>query len=36
METVYLDHAATSYPKPPQVGRRMWEYVSRVGATINW
>ena len=35
METVYLDHAATSYPKPPQVGRRMWEYVSRVGATIN-
>lgn len=35
METVYMDHAATSFPKPPLVGRRMQEYVDEVGATIN-
>ena len=35
MDTVYLDNAATSFPKPPEVGRRMWEYVADVGATIN-
>lgn len=32
---IYLDNAATSYPKPPQVAERMFEYVSSVGATIN-
>jgi len=31
----YLDHAATSYPKPPQVAQRMTEYLTQVGATIN-
>lgn len=32
---IYLDHAATSFPKPPQVAERMVEYVTNVGATIN-
>ncbi len=32
---IYLDNAATSFPKPPQVAERMCEYVSTVGATIN-
>ncbi len=32
---IYLDHAATSFPKPPQVAARMQEYICRVGATIN-
>jgi len=35
MQTIYLDHAATSFPKPPRVGPRMEEYVTRVGANIN-
>lgn len=33
--SIYLDHAATSFPKPPQVAARMAEYITRVGATIN-
>ena len=33
--SIYLDHAATSFPKPPQVARRMCEYLEQVGATIN-
>ena len=32
---IYLDNAATSFPKPPQVAQRMAEYVTNVGATIN-
>lgn len=32
---IYLDHAATSFPKPPQVAARMAEYVTHVGAPIN-
>jgi len=32
---LYLDNAATSYPKPPQVAQRMCEYITQVGATIN-
>lgn len=35
MHTVYLDNAATSFPKPPPVGARMREYVDEVGATVN-
>lgn len=35
MKTVYLDNAATSWPKPEGVGRRMCWYVDHVGATIN-
>ena len=33
--TIYLDNAATSFPKPPQVAARMTEYLTQVGATIN-
>ena len=32
---IYLDNAATSFPKPPQVAERMCEYLLQVGATIN-
>lgn len=32
---VYLDNAATSYPKAPGVAAAMAEYVEKVGATIN-
>ena len=32
---IYLDNAATSFPKPPQMAQRMAEYVTNVGATIN-
>ena len=35
MQTTYLDHAATSFPKPPGVGARMAEYVDKVGANVN-
>lgn len=35
MHTVYLDNAATSFPKPPAVGARMREYVDEVGAPVN-
>lgn len=32
---VYLDNAATSYPKVPGVASAMADYVEKVGATIN-
>lgn len=32
---VYLDNAATSYPKAPGVAPAMADYVEKVGATIN-
>ena len=35
MHTVYLDNAATSFPKPPEVGVRMREYVDEVGASVG-
>ncbi len=35
MHTVYLDNAATSFPKPPEVGARMREYVDEVGASVS-
>lgn len=35
METIYLDHAATSFPKPEAVGSAMLHYINQVGATIN-
>ena len=34
-KTVYLDNAATSFPKPDGVSDRMKEYMDSVGATIN-
>ena len=35
MHTIYLDNAATSFPKPEGVSSRMKEYMDTVGATIN-
>ena len=35
MHTIYLDNAATSFPKPSAVGARMREYVDVVGASIG-
>lgn len=35
MPAIYLDQAATSYPKPPCVAARMAEYITHVGANVN-
>ena len=32
---IYLDNAATSFPKAPGVSARMCHYIDRVGASIN-
>jgi len=33
--SIYLDNAATSFPKPPVVADAMYRYLTQVGATIN-
>lgn len=35
MDAIYLDNAATSFPKPDGVSTAMKTYIDRVGATIN-
>lgn len=30
-----MDHAATSFPKPPEVGKQMLYYVEQVGCNVN-
>ena len=35
MRTIYLDNAATSFPKPGGVSEAMKTYVDEIGATIN-
>lgn len=35
MNTIYLDNAATSFPKPEGVSSAMKSYMDKVGATIN-
>lgn len=35
MNTIYLDNAATSFPKPEGVSEAMKTYMDQVGATIN-
>jgi len=35
MKTYYFDHAATSFPKAPNVGAAMAEYIDSVGVNIN-
>ena len=35
MKTIYLDNAATSFPKPEGVSTAMKRYVDEIGATIN-
>lgn len=34
MSSVYLDNAATSFPKAPGVGKAMADYIERVGCNI--
>lgn len=35
MSTIYLDNAATSFPKPPVVAEAMLRYMRDVGASVN-
>ena len=35
MRTVYLDNGATSYPKAPNVGKAMADYITENGANVN-
>ena len=35
MNSIYLDNAATSFPKPPAVAAAMARYLTEVGASIN-
>ncbi len=35
MDTIYLDNAATSFPKPPAVAEAMLRYLREVGASMN-
>ena len=35
MPGIYLDNAATSFPKPPAVARAMVRYLTEVGASLN-
>ena len=32
---IYLDHAATSFPKPAAVTERMVQYLTKVGSNVN-
>lgn len=35
MDAIYLDNAATSFPKPPQVAWEMARYLTQVGASVG-
>ena len=35
MKRIYLDHAATSFPKAPGVSARMAEYLDTLGTSVN-
>ncbi|MFA5863223.1 MAG: aminotransferase class V-fold PLP-dependent enzyme [Phycisphaerae bacterium] len=35
MKRIYLDNAATSFPKPPQVYQAMIDYATRIGASAG-
>ena len=35
MNSIYLDNAATSFPKPPAVAAAMTRYLTDVGASVN-
>ena len=34
-DVIYMDNAATSYPKAPKVSDAMKYYIDEVGASIN-
>lgn len=35
MPSIYLDNAATSFPKPPAVAEAMLRYMQEIGASVN-
>lgn len=35
MKSIYLDHAATSFPKPEQVSTAVYRYMTEIGCNIN-
>lgn len=35
MNTIYLDNAATSFPKPEEVAQAMTRYINEIGAPLN-
>ena len=35
MPAIYLDNAATTFPKPPAVARAVYDYILNSGANIN-
>ena len=35
METIYLDNASTTFPKPPEVTRAVVDYMTNSGANVN-
>lgn len=35
MPAIYLDNAATSFPKPPSVAEAMLRYMQEIGASVN-
>lgn len=35
MKTIYLDNAASSFPKAPGVGQAMAEYIDTVGVNVG-
>lgn len=35
METIYFDNASTTYPKPEQVAKRVYAYMTEAGVNIN-
>lgn len=35
MESIYLDHAATSFPKPQEVSQAVYRYMTQIGCNAN-
>ena len=35
MERIYLDHAATSFPKPESVAQAVYRYMTQIGCSVN-
>ena len=35
MEGIYLDHAATSFPKPEEVAAAVYRYMTQIGCNVN-
>ena len=35
MQTIYLDNASTTFPKPPQAVQAVTEYMTASGANAN-